>query len=149
MPRDAVRDTELMGYHIPKETTVVLVSQGHHFESSSASTGSKRREYPGAARASKDLEVFDPERWLVRNDETGEVVFDGSSYPQMAFGLGIRACWGCKLAQLEMKMMLALVVWKFELLPVLPAALSSHKAGFDISYRAKKGFVRLRTRGEV
>ena len=67
----------------------------------------------------------------------------------MAFGLGIRACWGRKLAQLEMKMMLALVVWKFELLPVLPAALSSHEAGFDISYRAKKGFVRLRNRGGV
>jgi len=48
-----------------------------------------------------------------------------------------------------MKMMLALVVWKFELLPVLPAALSSHKAGFDISYRTRKGFVRLRNWGEV
>ncbi|KAK3312370.1 cytochrome P450 [Apodospora peruviana] len=150
MPRDAVRDTDLMGYRIPKGTIVVLVSQGHHFDlsSSNSSNTKKRRQYPGAANASKDLDEFDPERWLARNDATGEVVFDGSSYPQMAFGVGLRACWGRKLAQMEMKMMLAMVAWKFELLPMMDADLASHEATYDISYRAKKGFLRLRSRGQ-
>ncbi|KAM7192062.1 cytochrome P450 [Naviculisporaceae sp. PSN 640] len=143
MPRDAVRDTELMGYRIPKGTICILVSQGHHFESTA---DMKKREYPGAARAHEDLEVFDPERWLVRNEQAGEVMFDGSSYPQMAFGLGVRGCWGRKLAQMEMRIMLALVVWRFELLPVEQTALSNHDATYDISYRAKNGFLRLRTR---
>ncbi|KAK4209798.1 cytochrome P450 [Rhypophila decipiens] len=146
MPRDAVRATELLGYRIPKGTICVLVSQGHQLES----TGDmKKREYPGAERANPNLEVFDPERWLVRNEATGEITFDGSSYPQMAFGLGPRGCWGRKLAQMEMRMMLALVVWRFELLPVLPDALSNHDAGYDISYRAKNGYLRLRIKDEL
>ena len=41
------------------------------------------RQYPG--NGSKDLEMFNPERWLVRKS-TGEVEFDGTAYPQLAFG---------------------------------------------------------------
>ena len=145
MPRDAVRDTELMGYRIPKGTIVILVSQGHGFVSPPVGNEKRPTQHPGAAH-SKDLNSFDPERWLVRN-ESGETVFDGASYPQMAFGLGIRACWGRKLAQLEMRTMTVMTTWKFDLLEV-PAALASHDATFDISYRAKKGFLKLRSRGE-
>ena len=140
--RDAVRDTKLLGYEIPKGTVCLLVCQGLERFSSLPSKGAKSaRLYPG--NGNPDLEVFDPERWLVRND--GEVRFDGSSKPQMAFGLGLRACWGRKLAELEMKMMTAMVVWYFDILEV-PEAVAGHDAVYDFSYRAKQGFLQLRTR---
>ncbi|KAK3384720.1 cytochrome P450 [Lasiosphaeria ovina] len=146
LPRDAVHDTTLLSRVIPKGTVVVLVAQGHGFEPDTCVNyrhGGKKawpRRLPGSVAS--PLDVFDPERWLRE-----EVVFDGASHPQLAFGFGVRACWGRRLAKLEMRFMLALVVWGFELLPVLPAALAGEEASFDISYRAKKGFVRLRSRG--
>jgi len=140
--RDAVRDTELLGYRIPKGTVCLLVCQGlEHFSSLPSKSAKPARQYPG--NGNPDLEVFDPERWLVRND--GEVRFDGSSNSQMAFGLGIRACWGRKLAELEMKTMTAMVAWSFDILGV-PKALASHDGLYDFSYRAKRGFLRLRRR---
>lgn len=137
--RDAVRDTELLGYRIPKGTVCLLVCQGlEHFSSLPSKSAKPARQYPGDGNP--DLEVFDPERWLVR--ENGELRFDGSSNSQMAFGLGVRACWGRKLAELEMKMMTAMVTWYFDIFGV-PEALASHDALYDFSYRAKLGFLQL------
>ena len=140
--RDAVRDTELLGHRIPKGTVCLLVCQGlEHFASLPSKSAKPARQYPG--KGNPDLEAFDPERWLVRKE--GGVRFDGSSNSQMAFGLGVRACWGRKLAELEMKMMTAMVVWNFDILGV-PEELASHDALYDFSYRAKRGFLRLRKR---
>jgi cytochrome P450 len=148
IPRDAVRDTELLGHRIPKGTVVLLVCQGPDFSSSPSShqSGNAKpaRQYPGYG--SEDLEAFDPGRWLVQNN-SGELEFDGSTYPQLAFGLGIRACWGRRLAHLEMRIMTAVLTWKFDLLEV-PEALATHDATYDISYRAKQGFLQLRSRGK-
>ncbi|GLA34903.1 hypothetical protein AnigIFM63309_009086 [Aspergillus niger] len=146
VPRDATRDTELLGRRIPKGTVVLLVCQGPEYSSSPSSQYwsdlKTTRKYPGGGNP--DLEAFDPERWLVQN-ERGELEFDGSSYPQLAFGLGIRACWGRRLAQLEMRIMTVMMTWKFDFLGV-PEALAGHEATYDISYRAKKGYLRLRSR---
>lgn len=43
-----------------------------------------------------DLSVFEPRRWLVR-DENGGEVFDGNALPTLVFGGGFRGCFG-KLA---------------------------------------------------
>ncbi|KAL8791271.1 MAG: hypothetical protein Q9213_000228 [Squamulea squamosa] len=127
--RDTVRDTELLGHRIPKGTVCLLVCQGlNHFSSLPPKSGKPARQYPG--NGNPDLEVFDPERWLVRKD--GEVKFDGSSNSQMAFGLGVRACWGRKLAELEMKMMTAMVTWYFDILGV-PELEKRESASNDIS----------------
>jgi cytochrome P450 len=143
VPRDATRDTELLGYHIPKGTVVLLVCQGPDYRPSPPSKYwsdvKASRLYPG--KGNQDLEIFDPERWLVY-DAQGNVEFDGSSYPQLAFGLGIRACWGRRLAMLEMRIMTTLMILKFDLKDV-PNELAGHEASYDISYRAKKGFLRL------
>lgn len=143
IPRDATRDTQLLGRHIPKATSVLFVCQGPDFagqEQDREKYGVRR--YPGETQAS--LDEFDPERWLVRGED-GEVVYDGHSYPQLAFGGGIRACWGRRLARMEMRLMTALVVWRFKLLQV-PEELAGHEAIFDISFRADKGFLRLEGR---
>ncbi|KAI0595296.1 cytochrome P450 [Biscogniauxia sp. FL1348] len=145
VPRDATRDTELLGHMIPQGTVVLLVCQGPDFYAPSSRywRESKRAaQFPGSG--SQDIGAFDPDRWLVRND-SGELEFDGSSYPQLAFGLGIRSCWGRRLAQLEMRIMTTLMTWKFDFLSV-PEPLASHDASYDISYRAKKGYLNLRPR---
>jgi cytochrome P450 len=128
--RDAMRDSELLGYRIPKGTVCLLVCQGIEPFLNTSFPGTKpARKYPG--NGNPNLSVFDPERWLVRNGD--EVRFDSTSNSQMAFGLGIRACWGRRLAELEMKMAIALIVWNFDILEV-PKALMSHDALYDFSY---------------
>lgn len=141
VPRDAVRDTELLGHSIPKNTVVLLVTQGPDFSSSSCYADKAIMEVPGIG--SKDLGSFDPERWLVTKD-TG-IAFDGSTHPQLAFGLGPRACWGRRLALLEMRIAISLLLWKFDFLEI-PQSLSSHLGVYDISYRAQQDFVRLSVR---
>lgn len=142
LARDAVRDTELLGYRIPKNTVCLLICQDVESVASRVpKDGKSERKYPG--NGNPDLEAFDPERWLVRSD--GGIKFDGTSNSHLAFGLGVRACWGRKLAELEMKMMTAMVVWSFDLLEV-PQALSSHRGVYDFSYRPNQGFLQLRKR---
>lgn len=145
VPRDATKDTELLGYHIPKDTVVLLVCQGPDYKPSPPSKYwsdvKASRLYPG--KGNPDLEIFDPGRWLVR-DDNGNTKFDGSSYPQLAFGLGIRACWGRRLAMVEMRIMTTLMTLKFDLKDV-PKELAGHEASYDISYRAKKAYLRLKS----
>jgi len=145
VPRDATRDTELLGCRIPEGTVLILVCQGLDPSTLRSIDGKPvhaPKQYPG--NGSKDPKMFDPERWLVRQSN-GEVEFDGTTYPQLAFGGGIRACWGRKLADLEMQVVTAMLVWKFDFLEV-PEALATHKATYDITYRANKGYVNVRSR---
>ena len=145
VPRDATRDTELLGCKIPKGTVLLLVCQGpdpSHLRSVDGKPVHAPRQYPGDGN--KDMKAFDPERWLVRKDN-GEVEFDGTTYPQLAFGGGVRGCWGRKLADLEMQIATAMLVCKFDFLEV-PQPLAIHKATYDISYRANKGYLNVRSR---
>ncbi|KAJ8109698.1 hypothetical protein ONZ43_g6062 [Nemania bipapillata] len=145
--RQAVVDTELMGYHIPKGTVVTclvtgpsMTSPAFPIDESRRSAGSKggerQRHRPWDPR---DMASFKPERWLVgkAND------FDAGAGPQLAFGLGTRQCFGKRLAHLEMRIMIALIVWGFELLPC-PSALSGHKPVLIMTNRPKDCYVRLR-----
>ena len=132
-----------MGCRIPKGTVVLLVCQGPDPSTLRSVDGKPvhtARQYPG--NGSKEIKTFDPERWLVRKGD-GEVEFDGTTYPQLAFGAGVRGCWGRKLADLEMEVATAMLVWKFDILE-LPEALATHKATYDLSYRANKGYLNVR-----
>lgn len=146
--REALCDTTILGCPIKKGTQVFLVSNGPGFLSPSIPSAvhdSKRSDSSRAAKLkptwdeTRDLTVFDPERWLVRknynNNNGGEglcendVEFDGAAGPQLVFGLGPRACWGRRLAHMEMRTMIAMLVWHFELLET-PSALSGY-AGLE------------------
>ncbi|KAK7734290.1 hypothetical protein SLS53_007940 [Cytospora paraplurivora] len=145
--REATRDTELLGHHIPKGTTVFLVSNGPGYYSPSLPVDDTKRSdscrnaaRPGRWDESKDMRAFDPERWLVKNAD-GKIEFDANAGPQTIFGLGPRGCFGKRLAYIEMRMVTALLVWHFELQDV-PKALSGHAATDGISHRAKQCYVR-------
>ena len=104
--REALTDTNILGYPIEKGTQVFFMSNGPGFLSPSFPIDEARRSE--TSRASKinatwdetqDLAAFVPERWLVRKSEgngllADDVDFDGAAGPQLVFGLGPRTCWG-------------------------------------------------------
>jgi cytochrome P450 len=152
--RQATRDTELLGYHIPKGTNVVLIANGPGFHAPPFDIDSKLR----SATATKsrgwsemnELNVFNPERWLVPKEGGGpeEIDFDANAVPQIAFGMGPRGCWGRRMAYLELRLVVSLTVWSFDFLEV-PAALSDSKASYGIVHRADQCYLRMRSRSEL
>ena len=146
--REALCDTEVLGQRIPKGSILFLVSNGPGFQSPSIPVDDTKRS-PTSKPAkgqkwdeSKDLRIYDPERWLVRNGND-QVEYDGTAGPQLGFGEGTRGCWGRRLAYIEMTTILTLLVWNFELLEI-PESLGGY-AGFDgIARRPQRCFVRLK-----
>ena len=139
--REALCDTTILGCPIKKGTQVFFMSNGPGFLSPSIRVDdSKRSENSRAAKLNstwdetQDLSLFDPERWLVRKNIgegvlADDVDFDGAAGPQLVFGLGPRSCWGRRLAHMEMKTIIAMLVWNFRLLKS-PPGLSGH-AGLE------------------
>lgn len=153
--REALCDTTILGCPIKKGTQVFLVSNGPGFlspsiplDDSTRSENSRGAKLNGTWDETQDLTVFDPERWLVRkNDSKGlsekDVEFDGAAGPQLVFGLGPRACWGRRLALMEMRTIIAMLVWNFELWQT-PPAISSHAGLEGIARVPQQCYVRLR-----
>ncbi|KAL7755535.1 hypothetical protein ACKLNR_014633 [Fusarium oxysporum f. sp. zingiberi] len=95
MVREATSDTNILGYRIPKGCQVFMVNGGPGFLSPSfpvdenlRSPTSRQAKSRGTWDESKDLKIFDPERWLVRNED-GSIVFDAIAGPQLGFGAGL------------------------------------------------------------
>lgn len=145
--REALYDTQILGKHIPKGSTVFLVSNGPGFLSPSLPVDDAKRSQTSRAAKdrswdeTKDLRLYDPERWLVHNGDS--VKFDGASGPQLGFGAGTRGCWGKRMAYIEMRHILSLVVWSFELLEI-PEELGGYAAEEGIARRPQRCFVKLR-----
>ncbi|KAH3973034.1 hypothetical protein HBH64_051440 [Parastagonospora nodorum] len=121
--RRSLVDTVVLGNFIPKGTSVYCLAGGggvlqpaHSISSTLrspqylAAGGGKTK--PWDAHTIKD---FDPERWLVADKDTGETVFDAQAGPHLAFGGGLRGCFGRKLAYLELRLAIVLVLWEFRL----------------------------------
>lgn len=148
MSREATRDTVILGRVIPKGCQVMMVNAGPGFLSPALPVSDKDRSEtsisakpPGKWDESTDLKMFDPERWLVYKQD-GAVEIDAAAGPQLGFGGGIRQCWGRRMAHLEVRTIIALVVWHFHLLEI-PDTLAGF-AGIDgISRQPQRTFVRL------
>ncbi|KAE9565955.1 hypothetical protein CGMCC3_g17858 [Colletotrichum fructicola] len=147
--RQATRDTEIFGHRIPKGTNVVMVANGPGFHSPSLDVDPGRRNTTAKTTVGwderRDMKAFDPERWLTRGEVDGAVEFNANAAPQIAFGMGLRSCWGRRLAYLELRMVTTLVVWTFDLLEVSPS-LADPKASYGIVHRADRCFLRLKPR---
>ena len=155
--RDAMVDTTILGHPIPKGTHVFIFNQGASFREPALAVDEKDRSASCQAAAkergvrqwnSDDMHAFHPERWLVRGDgsagEKDGLVFDSQAGPTMPWSLGVRACYGRRLGYLEMRIMVALLVFNFELLPC-PEELSDYAAIDGNTHKPQRAFVRLRT----
>lgn len=149
MVREATSDTDILGHRIPKGSQIFMVNGGPGYLSPSLPVDemlraptSRDAKSRGAWDESKDLRDFDPERWLVQRED-GSTEFNAIAGPQLGFGAGVRQCWGRRMAQLQVKIIMALVVWNFEFLEI-PESLGGYAASDGISRQPQRVFVRLR-----
>ncbi|KAF2753658.1 cytochrome P450 [Pseudovirgaria hyperparasitica] len=117
---------------VARQAAVNTVVLGHRVPKAKGRTGSWN---------SSDIHLFQPERWL--RQEANEVVFDQNAGPMLSFGLGPRACFARRMAYLEMKIALVLLVWNFEFQTV-PTTLSSYEAVDKLTHQPVQCYIRLR-----
>ncbi|KAK7736166.1 hypothetical protein SLS53_007194 [Cytospora paraplurivora] len=157
--RVALVDTEILGHRVPKGTVVTFLSTGPSMWSPAFPIDEAQRSPTSRARSDKDkfwdphdIGAFKPERWLVSKGKAGapgtsdleaDIEFDGNAGPQLVFGLGPRGCFGKKLAYLQMRIMISLVVSNFELLRC-PAYLSGYKGQMVGARKPTQCYVVLR-----
>ncbi|KAF6792636.1 cytochrome p450 monooxygenase [Colletotrichum sojae] len=149
--RQCNEDTIVLGHHIPKGTNVIFANRGASFtepafdipearRSASCQTAGKERGM--RAWDSDGMDEFRPERWLVAR-ENGDEAFDSTAGPTIPFGLGLRGCFGRRLAYMEMKLILTLLVWTFEFLPC-PEGLSSYDDIEGLTRKPRQCYVNLK-----
>ncbi|KAI0199477.1 cytochrome P450 [Astrocystis sublimbata] len=162
--REAQVDTVLLGHRIPKGTIVCFLNNGAgvrqpELEANEQAYGSKAQHLDqyGKARPPSwdngDVASFKPERWLVSRKDAAapgngklnedDLVFDSQAGPSMPFGLGIRGCFGKRLAYLEYKIYLTMLIWNFELLEC-PKELSSYAGLMALVHKPRNCYVKLR-----
>ncbi|KAJ8131111.1 hypothetical protein O1611_g2515 [Lasiodiplodia mahajangana] len=160
--REAIVDTILLGHHIPKGTKVRFLHNGPgirrpELEINEKKYGNGLKDPNGMEKTipgwdSEDVDLFRPERWLSGSkksvsgeDDTewADLAFDAQAGPSIPFGLGIRGCFGRRLAYMEFRILLTMVIWNFELLKC-PEELSSYAGQLAFVHKPRNCFVRLR-----
>jgi len=87
--REATEDTELLGYNIPKGTSIIVSLIPAHW----------------SKKYWKNPTEFQPERWLEGEEANNQL---------LAFASGPRMCIGNKFAMLEIQIALTLLIQNFE-----------------------------------
>ncbi|TDZ71621.1 Cytochrome P450 monooxygenase TRI13 [Colletotrichum trifolii] len=123
--RSATQDTQILGCHIPKGTVVFVVwNQASYTEPGlpvdvDLRSPAARAAMSGKASGPEDSKFstadYVPERYLVRSGDGTRQVFDPSRGRNMIFSMGPRGCYGRKLAYVQMRMLVVLVLWSFQL----------------------------------
>lgn len=148
--RTTLTDVNVLGYHIPKGVDIFMMPTGQGFWSPPFQVDDRKR-----SESSQDaklqfgtwdwdnVKAFEPERWL-KTDEKGTEYFEPKSGPNhLAFGGGRRGCFGRKLAYLQLRIIVVLLVWNLEL-QKCPSGLSSYSAFENFTRQPKQCFVKLR-----
>lgn len=114
----------------------IPVDESQRSETSRASAKDRLRRWDP-----QDLDQFRPERWLVEGGD-GDVIFDATVAPMLAFGEGPRGCFGQKFAFLEMRIFYSLILWNFEL-DVIHPSLMDFKAVEELTINPESVRVKL------
>ncbi|KAK1251828.1 hypothetical protein MKX07_007307 [Trichoderma sp. CBMAI-0711] len=125
--RTSTCDTQILGYHIPKGTDVLLALAGPSVTEPALPVRESDRSPESQECKDQvpywgdDVSEFEPERWLkqVKNAEGGyEEVFDPYAGPTLAFSAGPRQCFGKRLAYMKLRTVMTLLMWNFEFQPL-------------------------------
>ena len=118
---------------------------GLHIDEHLRSTSSQEaaKEYGTRAWDEEEMDKFKPERWLVK--DSSKLEFNSTAGPTLPFGLGLRGCFGRKLAYMELKLLTTLFVWTFEL-QRSPDSLSSYVSLEGITRKPSQCYARLKVR---
>ncbi|KAI9150088.1 Cytochrome P450 monooxygenase TRI13 [Paramyrothecium foliicola] len=144
--REAIVDTVLLGHHIPKGVTLLFNNAGPGFLTQPlADQDMKRSESSVVKNRSKtwnadDLRLFKPERWL--KEENGKTVYDSQAGPFLTFSLGPRGCFGRRLAYLELRLVMTLLIWNFRF-GKLDGALANYDTKESVTVMPKNCYVAL------
>lgn len=151
--RTTVNDTMLLGHRIPAGIDVFMMTNGPGYMApntinesipeharSPSSQANKDRAIP--LWEDGDITAFRPERWIKTNAK-GVETFDLHAGPTMQFGGGLRGCFGKKMAYLEMKIFVALLVWTFDL-ETVPEKLRGFEAFDSLTHKPKQCYVMLK-----
>ncbi|KAK3986195.1 cytochrome P450 [Cladorrhinum sp. PSN332] len=149
--RRALTDTEVLGQKIPKGSNILMSLRITHapFEvdenlrsATSRAAHAKRTRTESDGEILRDMEVFEPKRWLYKDQEDNEV-FDAYSLPSLTFGGGYRGCFGKRMAIIELKIIIATIMLNFEFLP-LPEELARMEAVEKVFRKPRMVNVKLR-----
>ncbi|KAF6834272.1 cytochrome p450 [Colletotrichum plurivorum] len=151
--RQATEDTVLLGHRIPKGTNIIMPTMGpsitepaipidEHLRSPSAQAAAKERGV--RVWAHEDIHRFVPERWIMP-DEKGVEEFNLAAGPTSPFGLGLRGCFGRKLAYMELRLLTTLLLWNYEL-QQCPASLSSYESVEALTRKPVQCYLKLKRR---
>ncbi|CAG9982756.1 unnamed protein product [Clonostachys byssicola] len=149
--RQALVDTSILGCPIPKGAEIIM---NYHISRPPIPVDESKRSETCRANAIKtgdglqgragfDLDKFDPGRYITKNTETGKEKFNQHALPSTAFGGGYRGCVGRKLATLEFRILITLLVLNFEFMD-LPEDMKSMAATEKVFRQPEKPFAKLR-----
>ncbi|KAK1455688.1 cytochrome P450 [Colletotrichum melonis] len=151
--KETLVDMDILGYRIPKGTPLVLLLAGPTVSEAGVKIDEAKRSETSQKVANEGVgdwalteyppEELHPERWL-QPDEKGEIVFNNKAGPFMSFSYGPRGCWGKRLAYMELKLIITLLIWNLEFIG-LPAELEDDALLEGIFTKPKSCLVKLRS----
>ncbi|EXF75117.1 cytochrome P450 [Colletotrichum fioriniae PJ7] len=151
--RECKEDTVILGHVIPKGTTIIIPNKGPSFTEPGYEIDERLRSpslrkaaagFGSRAWNSHEMGKFKPDRWLVQ-DEKGGDEYNASAGPTLPFGLGLRGCFGRKLAYMEMKLLITVLIWSFEF-QKCSEDLSSYRSNTTLTRKPVQCYVRLKIR---
>lgn len=150
--REALVDTTILGYPIPKGTLVMCMSNGPSFFSRGIPVDEQLRTKESAKVnewEDHDMDTFRPERWLEKavtskdgDHRVEHVIFNARKGPMNSFGGGPRGCFGKRLAYMEMRILVVLLFFNFKMLPIDPE-LRSYRRHEQITVEPADCHIRL------
>lgn len=144
--RQAQVETTILGHRVPKGVEVLIplrgpsITQAPFAIDESLRSDSSRSHSHARGSWDDDPGAFIPERWLKYEGDT--VAFDSQSGPFLSFSSGTRGCFGRRLAYLQLRVLMVLLLWNLEL-GVLPKELQSFDAVDGLMTRPAKCYVRI------